>query len=398
MYIPARLIGSVATRIVSKETDTIEFDLNKFIYNILFSDHFIMDSVRLREIPVLVKNFGFLEVRALLLSGILSLRCETYNIGLVNMDNPISSFLYQIKGFDVCNRGDYLQGCFDEASFLQDLDGYIHDSERSELVEIIGTKILNPPDQPLKTIFDSFRIELEKSYLSLMTLVQREILKATAVNVPIEEIEIEVMCKEQDSYLVRNNIERLGINKKLSHKIIGKSILALSMSHIRLFKMNDNEAFACYREDEMPILLNNFRSLSRQLQPLTHVDAFQRVIKLAGLPQLESKNGLKISKILEIRETPEWMSFKQWISTVPNLSDEEIQKELHHRSSKLFARLGGFWGTTVGHIVNIGAAYLLDPTKGLALGYLPWLANKLFCPKGHIMFLYKDYPSIFDQG
>ena len=69
MYISNRIIGSVAQRHINEEIDTIQIDWNKLFYNILFSDHYIMESVRLREIPFLVRKFGYLETRALLLSG-----------------------------------------------------------------------------------------------------------------------------------------------------------------------------------------------------------------------------------------------------------------------------------------------------------------------------------------
>lgn len=46
MYISARLLGSIATRKMDKEVDTIEVDWNKFFYNILFADHFILRVVQ----------------------------------------------------------------------------------------------------------------------------------------------------------------------------------------------------------------------------------------------------------------------------------------------------------------------------------------------------------------
>ena len=51
MYVSNRIIGSVAQRHINKEIDTIQIDWNKLFYNILFSDHYIMESIRLREVP-----------------------------------------------------------------------------------------------------------------------------------------------------------------------------------------------------------------------------------------------------------------------------------------------------------------------------------------------------------
>lgn len=395
MYVSNRIIGSVAQRHINKEIDTIQIDWNKLFYNILFSDHYIMESVRLREIPFLVKKFGYVETRTLLLSGVLSLRCDTYNLGLLNVDNPSHLFHYQSYGIDVDNRSDHLLGCFNESGFQTEMDGYIRDNHKIELIDVVKEKLLTPPEEPLKAICASFRDEIEKDYHTLKKLILREIQIATGLRISIEEIELNVIPLESNQYVITNNIKsRFGINESLGHKLVGKCVLALGKEHVRLYKMETDKAISCYSLEDKGVLENSLGYLSRQMNPDVHMESFERVINLARLPQLVDNNRLSISKLLEIRNSPEWWSFRKWISSVPDLSDKEIRKELEHKSSKLVARVSGGTGKIIGHAINVGSAFL-NPIQGIAVTYLPWLAGKLVNPKGHIVFLYKDYPSIF---
>ena len=395
MSIPSRLIGSVAQRHIGKEVDTIKIDWSRLFYNILFSDHYIIESVRLREIPFLVRKFGYLDTRALLLSGVLSLRCDTYNLGLLNVDNPSHLFHYEPYGIDVDNHNEHMAGCFNEIGFQAEMEGYIRAIDKIELIDIVKEKILPPPKEPLNAVFSSFRHEIEKDYHSLKKLMRREIQIVAGQRISLEEIELNVMPLETNQYVIKNNIRsRFGIDESLVHKLIGKSILALGKEHIRLYKMENDKAISCYSVDDKCVLENSVGYFSRQMNSDIHFESFQRVTNLAGLPQLANNDKLCISRLLEIRNSSEWWEFRRWISSIPDLSDAEIKKELEHKSSKLVARITGETGKIIGHAINIGSAFL-NPIQGIAVTYFPWLASKFVTPKGHVVFLYRDYPSIF---
>ena len=79
---------------------------------------------------------------------------------------------------------------------------------------------------------------------------------------------------------------------------------------------------------------------------------------------------------------------------VPDLSDEEIVKELQHTSSRLFAKIGSDDRKVIGCLINYGVE-ALGPLHACAISAFPWLMQKFVQPKGHLMFLYRDYPSLF---
>lgn len=395
MHISERLIGCVAKRIMDKNIDTVEIDWNKLLYNILFAEHFVLDSIRLREIPFLVRRFGYLEVRNLLLSNIISVRSDTYNLGIL-IENPKHKFHYPIIGFDVDNRNQYLQGCLNEIGFKDDLEGYIREIDRIELVNMVQNKILPTPKDPLKKFYDSFSHELNSDNLSLKMLMQLELLAITKKQIPLEKIYLSVKMLEQNVCKIENNISNFSVSSNIAHGLIGKCISLLSRKHLRLFKMENDQALGCYSEQEQYVVENSLRFLTRQLNLENHIKASQRIIEIAGLPQLANSDKLKISRLIEIRDTTEWREFRTWISNVIDWSDEEIRKELQHRSSKLFALAGGVTGKMIGRIINL-AALFAEPVTAAAIEFFPWLVKKVTNQKGHIVFLYRDYPTIFEQ-
>jgi hypothetical protein len=393
MYISARLLGSIATRKMDKEVDTIEVDWNKFFYNILFADHFILDSVRLREVPFLVRQFGYLEVRNLLLTKSLSIRCDTYNLGF-RIENPTHRFHYPVFGIDVPDRNQYIQGCLNENGFQDGLEGYIHKGEKIELLNLIQEKLLPPPKEPLKPIYEAFSREVIQNHQYLKLLIQQQVYSVTGKEPRTEAIDLEVKIIEPEIYKIKNNLSSLGLNKDVAHKLIGNCISLLSNKHHRLFKANYDEAIGCYNEQEQHILEDSFRYLARQLNVENHIRSFERVIEIACLPGLANIDTLRISKLLEIRNSSEWVSFRKWISEISDWSSQDIQKELQHKSSRLVALAGGTTGKAIGRIINFGALFL-EAAPAALIEVFPWLVRKITSPKGHVVFLYRDYPSIF---
>jgi hypothetical protein len=78
LEITRRLLGSSA--IVYQEPAardiSVKLDVEGFIRRLLLFDTYILYSVRFKEIPELVRHFGYEGTLALLNSGALEIRCE----------------------------------------------------------------------------------------------------------------------------------------------------------------------------------------------------------------------------------------------------------------------------------------------------------------------------------
>jgi hypothetical protein len=73
-----RLLVRCSERV--KGTDAFEVQLlaKELVERLLLFDHVILDSLRLKEVPELVRLFGYDETMELLNSGIMSMRCEPF--------------------------------------------------------------------------------------------------------------------------------------------------------------------------------------------------------------------------------------------------------------------------------------------------------------------------------
>ena len=80
--IRSRLIAPCATRVFPG--DEILFDLGAFLWRALLFEKYIVKSVRLREVPYLVKVFGLDGFFQLLDSGFIIFDCDPTNIGETN--------------------------------------------------------------------------------------------------------------------------------------------------------------------------------------------------------------------------------------------------------------------------------------------------------------------------
>jgi hypothetical protein len=184
-------------------------------------------------------------------------------------------------------------------------------------------------------------------------------------------------------------------------KLIGKDFF-LIYQHVLAFKMNYNKAFGCYREGEESVLLDCLPSLTNRINADNQLHSFHRVLRIEGLPALASIEGLGISKLLDIKRSSEYLDFRKWLNAVPDLSDEEIKKELNQKASVLRAKMGGPIVKTISKFMffALRACGIFNPIQECAIDAAiesaSWLAKRIFSTKGHGVFLHRDYRSVFE--
>jgi len=88
LEITRRLLGSSAIPCYDPGARdiTVTLDVESFIRRILLFDTYILYSVRLKEIPELVRHFGYEGTLTLLSSGALEVRCECAEFGEANSE------------------------------------------------------------------------------------------------------------------------------------------------------------------------------------------------------------------------------------------------------------------------------------------------------------------------
>src|SRR5882672_2330867 len=82
--IRSRFMGGIAR--FETAIEPVGFDLSALIQRLLLFEHLILDSFRLREIPVLVEKFGYESVKTLLSQGAFSILCDSVFIAQAESD------------------------------------------------------------------------------------------------------------------------------------------------------------------------------------------------------------------------------------------------------------------------------------------------------------------------
>jgi hypothetical protein len=124
------------------------------------------------------------------------------------------------------------------------------------------------------------------------------------------------------------------------------------------------------------------------------------VVKIANLPDLETvEEGFKIEKLLEVRETKECVEFREWLTTIDAISDEEIADQVLKLREKVASVLQSRSGKTLRWIV--GTALGLIPLAGSVAGpafsaFDSFVVDRFFKESGPHAFLSKHYRSLFE--
>lgn len=109
--ITRRLLGSSA--IVSQEPGardiSVKLDVEGLVRRLLLFDTYILYTVRLKEIPEMVRHFGYEGTLALLSSGALEIRCECSQFMEGQFETPAAPPLtFQFHVIEAHNRDQYL--------------------------------------------------------------------------------------------------------------------------------------------------------------------------------------------------------------------------------------------------------------------------------------------------
>jgi hypothetical protein len=101
-------------------------DLGALVRRIILFDHYIFQSIRLEEFPILVRAFGYAGVKALLDSGILSVQSDILTLAQIGQSNiglrdrkgllPLGSYSFVV--LTVADREQYIHEAFGEVEGL----------------------------------------------------------------------------------------------------------------------------------------------------------------------------------------------------------------------------------------------------------------------------------------
>lgn len=120
---------------------------------------------------------------------------------------------------------------------------------------------------------------------------------------------------------------------------------------------------------------------------------------LGELPDPATVEGaVNVERLIEIRESEEIREFRQWLRTLDDVSDEELQERLASLRAKLAAAVHSPTGKAVKFLATSGVGLVTAGAGAVAVEAVnQFVVEKLLGEPGPVSFIGSTYPSIFKR-
>jgi len=373
-------------------------DVSSLLRRLILFDDVVIKSFRLREIPTLVRAFGKTGLADLLKSGTLKLACEftvlagDFSRGGIR-SNPLEHFSFGIV--DIADREGILKS---ELRASQGVPG-LNNRERSALEELVWSALVRPHGTYGKDLLAQVEADLRANTPALKAALVEQLRQQTYAPAATTQVTIAVVEPSARVFKINNNLTgALGFSPEKAHGLLQSAVFAVANLNHRLGEMEAYSAITGFSESEAPLLFGKLAGILEPLNPAVSEEQFKRVVQIAGLPDLNGTVRIDVDALLKIRDSAECREFREWLTTLPDVSDAEIK----HMVAGLRAKLTTIFSGTVGRAVRFAATtgVGLVPGAGLVLGPVAsaidsFLIDRVLPRSGIVAFLAVKYPSLF---
>ncbi len=372
-------------------------DIGTLVRRLILFDRTIVDSVQLREVPILARTFGKAGFVELIDSGLLRFGCgKVFPIVDVERDGirdlPPNHFSFGIASVTSQEQMFKLG-----LAGLQGISG-LNNSERAVLEDLALESIIPLPDNYGSDLLNQFDSDI-RGNIPVLRMAIEECLKTQATSgTPLSELAVEVEETDHRVFHIKASLSAYGIPPEKSHDLLKSSVLAVSNIDKRLADMQAYSAISGFLEQEAALLFGRLAGVMTRQNPSRAEEQFERVIELAELPDFKSGQKVDIQKLLKIRDTAECRAFREWLSTVEDATDAEIKEvvsSLRNKVASLAASPGGKL-VRLAATTGIGLIPVIGPITGAVAGAIDsFLVDKVLPQSGIVAFLTDTYPSLF---
>jgi hypothetical protein len=400
MDIGRRLIGSSALVSGGK---VIDVDLGGLVRRLLLFDKYVLTSVRLQEFPILARRLGYGPLKDLLDARLIEIRCESLQLTQIGQsglfgDPILPLFSYKFNWIDAHDRYKYIHDCLQA---MHESSGLRHNEIVRIKRSIVGS--IKPLPFEIKTsLFAPFRNELLNNDPLVRRSIELSIKKSHGVKTSVP-FSLKVREDAEDRYTVETNLaNQLKVEPAEAHKIVEAGLLALSALTQAIGEMKAYFAISGFRDEELPLFRDKLDFLADAVSSSSKESTFQKVITIAGLPELPSRgDGINTEKLLSARESSEVREFRDWLTTIGTASDADIREHVSGIRNSVGLFLGKQSVKDVKALVLSAASCIPHPVISLpatAAGILDhFLVEKVFPRSGIAAFVNELYPSIFEK-
>jgi hypothetical protein len=396
MHVRQAVLGHIST---ASGRHLAHVDLGSLIRRLILFDKVIVRSFRLKEVPLLVRTFGADGFSCLLESGLLRFSCGVTTVILEASTNGVRHLPLNHFSFSTAHLENLEATLQSELRSLQGISG-LKNERRVLLEELIWGSLVREPatfGQDLLAQIDSdFRTVTPALRVALTDSLRKEVggrdLKETDTVISVEETGNRV-------FHIRNKLqESFGFSPEKAHLVLQHAVGAVANLDQRLADMQAHSAITGFLEAEAPMLFGKFAGIIAPMNPQIAERQFERVIQLADIPEFKEGQRVKADSLLKVRDSAECRDFREWLSTLDSISDEELKKMVAGVRSKMATLASSPGGKLVRLATTTGLG--LIPGIGLAAGVAAsaidsFLVDRVLPKSGVVAFLTETYPSLF---
>jgi hypothetical protein len=404
-----RLVAPCANRIIdsSRGIDEFSIDLGALVRRLILFDKYILQTIRLRELPYFIRAFGYNGTRSLLESGLVDFECDAGSIGQIGQFRgrleaskpilPLGSYHFSYVG--IADRGEFLRDCM---SVMSEIPG-LSIQQRNNLEDCVAGALLDRPHRAGLLALEQLNMDLARNTPVVHTAIAMGLSKRLERSIDPQDLTIQVHDLGGWDYRVESNImEATTLDEWETHKLIELALLAVARFNERLELMQRYSALSGSRPGDLPLLTGKFEFLAEHFRPDLQETLFERVVTIGGLPDVDpdaTDQYVDIPGLIAITQTPECQAFRSWLKTLQTASDQEIEDQLHPLRERLAVAVHGGSGKAVRLLTTTGIG--LIPGIGTAASTIlsaidTFLLEKVISQPGPASFISTLYPSVFE--
>jgi hypothetical protein len=372
-----------------------------FLVNLLLFETCIIDSFRLEEWGRLLALFGYDAVVTLLRDPSIELNCDAVFVGCSRTDAQVQrmpSGLLRVGPLALLHGGIVRE--YSIPKYLERLRTTLPLSapQIDDLSQVISNKILPRPVNAGSAAFEHFVSDLGRNVPSVREAMSRSVRWRMSDNFDTTPLSIEFHALDHCAVDVVTNLHNVpGVGEDGVTDIAVSVAVAVGGISERLEKMRNLTCILGTVEDELPIFSSELAFIASSVAADAQVGRFERVLQVAGLPDLDPKT-IDLPRLLEVRRSRECAEFRDWLWTIDSLSESELSSRLTSLTGRLATWTHGRTGKAARWLVSTGLG--LIPGGGLVLGpgadlLDTFVVERLLPQRGLLTFLGHQYPSLF---
>ena len=383
---------------------TIKVNNGYIIENLLLFDQYILNSIRLKELPTLVKLFGIEGLNYLFDNGALKLFAKSLTIGQTGQTKKLRSEkknkvlpkgYYSFSAIRQADKKRFLDDCLKE---IEKID-FINKNEKERLKSMVYNNLIYYSSEAGEKILNQLIKDLRHNDFSIKIALTKILQKEKQIKVNPESFTINICQIDDVDFKVESDLQKIiltDINEY--HNIMGRALLTIGGRNQKIYNMKNFNSLTSFREDEVQLFSSKLDFLAASFNPNNNKEIFKKILEIKDFPVLSNnfeENNFNVDTFLKIRESKEFKEFQSWLWSINEVNEKELEERVNSYKQKLGELLRTPIGKTLRWVTNMGMGFagpILSETYGLLDSFI---IDKVLKVDGAIVFINRKLPSIF---